>query len=1218
MDANQPQRDQFRFDSPTQQYIHIPQSRKHKCDNAGYYFPYEWERRIATHTWQMWYLDQSQRCICPTNYTGQGCDLVENDGACDADTEVFDNSFTSYDDSAKTIECEVNAPKGFPCSGMSCSLISLRDHRVNLTIWANATKANVAMYSRMSQYTCRPPDPPMADNCNNGKSWSGDGTEVMKAIECELSDCSGGVDTTNPNREVFKCESANCTTCGKHYCALIEGALTGIKTPYFTFTKGAVPGVASTEVKFGPLIFDSVCRVGRCVNINSTIHNGGFTPATGDGLTEGEKVAVGVTSTVLLLLLAGVAFWCYRSRQAAKKKRLKLPGRKASLLNSSELRSRGKHQHQMSINSPNNNEEEQDHRMGFGLVWRNVSRAIQVKDKGCCKTKSRLVLDKISGCVRPGEMVAILGPSGAGKTTLLNILADRRRRYSGVIQCYGRGLQGVPRGDVISYVQQFDSLLYTQTVKESLMFSARLRLPAHLRGKASLERRVQHVMQQLKIDHIADSLIGNPDIGGISGGERKRVDIGIELVVDPGLLLLDEPTSGLDSTSVDVLMRVLQDVSAGGCSCLFTIHQVPGRFFNKFDKVMLLSRTGNTTFFGPPAEGIAFFERLGYPMPVHANPAEFALDMASLSPDDHLASVVQAFDKSSSNSDLLEQCDDIILNRYCDTEYLLAKKKFKQSKEKEPDDDAKEEQEQDEQEEIANSLSVGQQLKTGSKLQSINESFSLCFEKGRLCLYYHTDADDVKLTWSSPSTNGAYAVVTETAQLEIRNTEGKALWRTSLPEEDSEGDSHKDGTQASLVLQEDGNLVLLNSAGEEVWCPFESNVVRLQDRPVRNCCVQMKMILHRDFLHLSRDLTLLLVTYVTTTTIAIFLGGVYVDLKLDIQGAQNRMGLLLFIIIFFSLTSLSAIGTFINVKHIFRKERSAGFYSTMPFYLAKAINDIVPLRLMPPIIFASILYQMSGLNNNPSEKVVVFFSTLVLVNVVSSLLCLMISALFKSVGTANFVAVVLFIISIVFGGLFLNGDTNTGLAKIGKLSFIKYAYEIFFVNEFVGLEIDFKPKGYDIKTALSGDILAQNWGMDTGPSTIPRDTTYLLVFAITLAVLGYLFLVDCFLPRIMDYYYGEGTPSESLKRRRAKLYGTKGGKVKTQFKKLIEEGDSDSPEHSDPSGNQIECTVCHALVDTDEQYCPSCNTEVSEGNTINATIGKAFKSVVRSLVPDLE
>lgn len=168
---------------------------------------------------------------------------------------------------------------------------------------------------------------------------------------------------------------------------------------------------------------------------------------------------------------------------------------------------------------------------------------------------SKVILHGVSGYVRPGTMLAVMGSSGAGKTTLLNLLAGRMTSSKGAYATGEVHVNGKPRDystfkKLSAYVLQDDDMFAELTVEEQLTYAALLRLPASMPRQKKLVR-VQRVIQELGLSKVRNTMIGNQLVRGVSGGERKRVNIGTELVTDPSLLFLDEPTTGklLDSKS---------------------------------------------------------------------------------------------------------------------------------------------------------------------------------------------------------------------------------------------------------------------------------------------------------------------------------------------------------------------------------------------------------------------------------------------------------------------------------------------------------------------------------------------------------------------------------------------------------------------------------------------------------------------------------------------
>lgn len=204
--------------------------------------------------------------------------------------------------------------------------------------------------------------------------------------------------------------------------------------------------------------------------------------------------------------------------------------------------------------------------------WRSVNMTVDMKKE------KKIILDGISGSMKGGEVCALMGPSGAGKTSLLNVLAGRVRSrgkvaVNGSILLDGNPISGSALRKRIAYVMQMDVLTPTQTVRESLWFSANLRLPKSYSKQDKLDL-VDKMLKDLGLEKCADTYIGDDMIRGVSGGEKKRTCVGIELIMKPKLIFLDEPTSGLDSYAAhNVVQRLKEMAHHDGCNVLCTIHQ---------------------------------------------------------------------------------------------------------------------------------------------------------------------------------------------------------------------------------------------------------------------------------------------------------------------------------------------------------------------------------------------------------------------------------------------------------------------------------------------------------------------------------------------------------------------------------------------------------------------------------------------------------------------
>jgi len=254
------------------------------------------------------------------------------------------------------------------------------------------------------------------------------------------------------------------------------------------------------------------------------------------------------------------------------------------------------------------------------------------------------ILKNLYGDIKPGKMTCILGASGAGKTTFLNFLSGRIEdggTYSISGDFYANGHKVVPKKfrKHIAYVTQQDHILSTSTVREAIRFSARLRrdLPEN-----EVERLVNVVLDSLRIRDCADRLVGNDLIRGISGGEKKRTSIALELVSNPTILFLDEPTSGLDSYSAWNAMRIVKQLNETGCSVVATLHQPSSEIFHLFDEVIIL-HAGQFVYNGAVSDLRKYLASVNKPCPPEFNIADHALFIVQTQSDDDMNTLIRTW-----------------------------------------------------------------------------------------------------------------------------------------------------------------------------------------------------------------------------------------------------------------------------------------------------------------------------------------------------------------------------------------------------------------------------------------------------------------------------------------------------------------------------------------------------------------------------------------------
>ncbi|KAJ3087330.1 hypothetical protein HK102_011342, partial [Quaeritorhiza haematococci] len=240
------------------------------------------------------------------------------------------------------------------------------------------------------------------------------------------------------------------------------------------------------------------------------------------------------------------------------------------------------------------------------------------------------IMAGISGELKSGRMCAIMGPSGAGKTTFVSLLTGKAKRTSGVVRINGKEDELSHYKKLIGFVPQEDIMLRELTVRDILMHSAMMRLPAKWSAKEKKEH-VLEVISYLGLSHVMDSAIGNEEERGISGGQRKRVNIGMELVANPSVLFLDEPTSGLDSATSYEVCTMLRGITRGPqrMTVAAVIHSPSPQAFEQFDDLLLLGKGGRIIYFGPRANALDYFAKIGFECPHGYNPADFFMDVAT-------------------------------------------------------------------------------------------------------------------------------------------------------------------------------------------------------------------------------------------------------------------------------------------------------------------------------------------------------------------------------------------------------------------------------------------------------------------------------------------------------------------------------------------------------------------------------------------------------------
>ncbi|KAI0509660.1 hypothetical protein F5B22DRAFT_308113 [Xylaria bambusicola] len=241
------------------------------------------------------------------------------------------------------------------------------------------------------------------------------------------------------------------------------------------------------------------------------------------------------------------------------------------------------------------------------------------------KGSPKPILQNVTGSIERGSLTAVMGGSGAGKSTFVNVLMGKTTNTGGLVTVNNIPGKIKRYKKLIGYVPQDDIVLPELTVYENILHSARIRLPRTW-SSVDIKAHVDSVIDCLELSHVRNSRVGSVGKPVISGGQRKRVSIGMELAAAPMAIFLDEPTSGLDATSASSIMRTLKAIARLGISVIVIIHQPRVEIFEMLDELILLGN-GQIIYEGREDGVQQFFENVGFRFPEHANTADVITDI---------------------------------------------------------------------------------------------------------------------------------------------------------------------------------------------------------------------------------------------------------------------------------------------------------------------------------------------------------------------------------------------------------------------------------------------------------------------------------------------------------------------------------------------------------------------------------------------------------------
>ncbi|KAJ5650925.1 ABC transporter G family member [Penicillium longicatenatum] len=982
------------------------------------------------------------KCSCPAGFGGDDCSVPTCGSLADGENRPPRTGATcDCKDGWGGVNCNV-CQKDSACNAMMPEGQDGVCYKSGSTVKQNFQMCDVTNRKILDQLGKQKPQVTFSceaeDHTCNFQFW----VDQKESFYCGLDTCEWGMETGfETNTTSYKCENVQCKCVpGRFLCGqdgsidlgdfldqVIKGPATfqtisDTKGSKSVFSEPQMNGLISAV--FGDPTISLTCDSGEC--LYKTDLPGYQRPI--------KKINTPLIASVIagcaLFVVAVILVVWYLSRRAANRGYMRLSLSDDSDDDSARLLA--------------------EHRPA-SLYWDNVSYYLNGKE----------ILSGIQGASTPGQITAIMGASGAGKTTFLDILARKNKRGAvhGNFFVNGEKISDNDYKSMIGFVDQEDTMLPTLTVHETIQTSALLRLPRDM-SLAAKEQRVLEVEKQLGIYHIKDQLIGSEEGSGrgISGGEKRRVGIACELVTSPSILFLDEPTSGLDAyNAFNVVECLVTLAKTYNRTVIFTIHQPRSNIVALFDRLVLLA-SGRTVYSGPFSTCQQYFDQIGYTCPPGFNIADYLVDLtmhagSSRSYTDEVGSVDGRPPKTASSS--LRAIKSVASVSNVSIE-----------------------------ENSSSTTEAGRRPKH-------NRRVSLKQQQDRQLYSRRKDHKDLEPP-ATPKTDEEDATldVAENTQQWLRLSRQPGNVPPQILDD-------PDQLPPPAPGQSDLDILVASYADSDVFHSVHDEIVTaVQSAEAANGSQNShlqgsappkiaRISLGRQFLILSqrtwrnlyRNPMLMLTHYAISILLAVLSGFLFYGLTDDIKGFQNRLGLFFFILALFGFSTLTSLTVFSTERLLFVRERANGYYHPVTYFASKVVFDIVPLRLLPPIIMGIIVYPMTGLIPAWPEFLR-FMLVLVLFNLAAANICLFIGIVFRDGGVANLIGSLVMLFSLLFAGLLLNHDAIPSSALwLQSLSIFHYGFEALIVNEVTFLTLIDHKYGLDIE--VPGASILSAFGFNT-------------------------------------------------------------------------------------------------------------------------------------------
>ncbi|PKI76731.1 ABC transporter G family member 18-like [Punica granatum] len=696
-----------------------------------------------------------------------------------------------------------------------------------------------------------------------------------------------------------------------------------------------------------------------------------------------------------------------------------------------------------------------------GLEFNNLSYSVIKKQKkdGVWIKKEAYLLNDISGQAMRGEVMAIMGPSGAGKSTFLDALAGRIAQGSleGSVRIEGRPVTTSYMKMISSYVMQDDQLFPMLTVFETFMFAAEVRLPPSI-SRHEKKKRVYELLEQLGLQSATHTYIGDEGRRGVSGGERRRVSIGIDIIHKPSLLFLDEPTSGLDSTSAYSVVEKVKDIARGGSIVLMTIHQPSYRIQLLLDRITVLAR-GRLIYMGSPLSLPAHLSGFGRPVPEGENSLEYLLDVIKEYDDSTVGlEPLVLYQRDGIKPDLvartpvpktpkgpkMPKTPQTPYGTTSGSRFNLRSQTYSAGNRTPKTDSGKFDYEDDDEDNFDNSLER-KTVHTPMHMQSgVYPRLASHFYKDFSTWIYHGVKDGVKGTprrppsWTPARTPGTktpmYGPTSHVSSQYptpqyYNNNSQRAHPRPKTPVIFSPSPDPYAVSYEEFEIEE---ALDAPYHGPKFANPWAREVMVLSWRTGLN-------VIRTPELFLSREIVL--------TVMALILSSLFKNLKhLDFETINRLLNFYIFAVCLVFFSSNDAVPTFIQERFIFIRETSHNAYRASS-YVISSLLVYLPFFAIQGFTFAVITHYMLKLNSSLLYFWVILYASLITTNAY----VMLVSALVPSYITGYAVVIATTALFFLTCGFFLKRSHIPWTWRwLHYISAIKYPFEALLTNEFKG------------------------------------------------------------------------------------------------------------------------------------------------------------------------